>query len=859
MLGSMDSARSGVSWRQSFAVRFAIVWALVLGGAVGLSGWISYRDGRRQLLDGLQQTVGRDAGVIEVRVSAWLGGLGEDTRAASRSPVVREFIEAIDSPAEERWRSLVEDSFKAVFVGKPTYFQMRLLRLGGVGEGQEVLRLDRQGDELVVTPRDQLQQKADRDYFRESLSLPDGQIYFSTVSLNRDFGEITTPWRPTIRAATRIRTTSGREMMLIINADLGSLFAELKQLASSDSQIYLAQENGDFIFHPDKGAVFASDLGHERKSEDEQGKGLSETRVMSTGHWPERKLELEVALDDAVWRPVLTESRRRGIWITVLAAISGAALAVAIAWVFSRRLSRLSKALRMFDGRVDSEENESLSDGRSDEIGVTLERFERMAGKVRAYVKELDGARHEAEEANAAKDVFLAVMSHEIRTPLNAVVGLVRALEANDPTERQRPLLNSLRSSVENLVILLNTALDYTRLREEVMEFAVEPFDAAQLAIEVSESLRPLALGKGLSLDCHVPESLWVRGDAVRLRQVLNNLLNNALKFTEKGGVGLTLRYDQGRLSGEVSDTGPGVPKVDRDKVFEPFYSRAKSVSGVGPGVGLGLSVSRELIEQQGGRLALVPGEGRGAVFRFELPVPGHTPMVSQAREQSAPFHLTDRSVRILYVEDTPSNQEVMALTLEETGVKLVCVANGKEALGICQREAFDLVMLDLQLPDIDGRKLAGELRRELPEIPMVLVTAQTNLGSDEGRNGEIDEVIFKPYTRDRVIQVLDRYLKPDFHEVLRKIHPEDSKKAARLAARMAEEFREAALTLKNVEESGFEEAVRECRHRMTSALDRFSVKRLELALKPGNAFSQKEELVSALSEAAESLEKFHE
>lgn len=840
-----------------------MVWALVLGSAVGVSGWLSYRDARHQLIGNLDETVAQDARVVELRLATWLETLGEDTRSASRSPVVAEFLEAHGGDEEALWRGMVEDGFRAVFAGKPTYIQMRLLEVGGPGEGREILRLDRQGDELLVTPLDQLQEKGDRNYFREALAIADGEVYLSEVNLNRDFGKITEPRLPTIRSAIRIQGSGGREMMLIINADLRLLFAELRKLASSEVEVFLADGKGDFLMHPDEASVFASDLGHGVRFQAEvEEDGISKTREVLAGQGDGRVFRVRVSLADDSWRPVLAQSRARGIWTTVLASLTGAGLALVIASFFGRRLGRLTKAMRKFDGKEGGEVT-GFADGRRDEIGVAIERFEEMAAKVREHVEELRRARDEAEEATGAKEHFLAVMSHEIRTPMNAVVGLVRALEANDPSPRQEPILASLQSSTTHLMTLLNTALDYSRLHEGAVRYEEDDFEAADLAREVVGTLKPLAMTRNLRLEVLAPAKMPVRGDAVRLRQVLNNLLNNALKFTSEGFVKLSMNYGDEGLVGEVADSGPGIREQDRERIFAPFYSRAEGENAGSLGAGLGLSVSREMIEQQGGSLTLESPEGGGAVFRFVLPYPASLDESRSTDLGEERRHDFPQGGRILYVEDTLSNQEVMALTLEGTGLELKCVATGGEALEICrpEPECFDLAMVDLQLPDCSGVDLAKRLCERVSELPVILVTAQAS-AKDEGFAGAggVCEVILKPYTKEVVLEVLTRYLQVDFSKSLKKIHPNDPAKVARLATAMARDFRQAGAELRDAPPGQRGDLVLKIQHRLTTALARFPMRRVERSLENARVAetvteAARDELVAALEQAAAEIE----
>ena len=217
---------------------------------------------------------------------------------------------------------------------------------------------------------------------------------------------------------------------------------------------------------------------------------------------------------------------------------------------------------------------------------------------------------------------------------------------------------------------------------------------------------------------------------------------------------------------------------------------------------------------------------------------------------------------RVLYVEDTISNQEVMELTLDGFGVDLICVETGEEAVEICRREEFDLILLDLQLPDTSGTALAKKLREEMPQIPMVLVTAQVSAASD-GRAQEagIEEVLLKPYTREAVVEILRNCFEEDFSAALKRIHPGDPAKAAKLATSMAREFREGASELNSAEFDQLEEVSGRLRHRLTTALACFPLPKVEAAFdrlraEEGRPKKEVEDLVASLNEAAGVLEK---
>ena len=464
------------------------------------------------------------------------------------------------------------------------------------------------------------------------------------------------------------------------------------------------------------------------------------------------------------------------------------------------------------------------------------------------------------------------MMTHEIRTPMNAVVGLIRALEANHPPAHQQPILASLQSSASHLMTLLNTALDHTRLREGAIQYACEVFDAANLVREVGQSFKPSALAKQLEFQMHGPDSLPVVGDPVRFRQVVDNLVGNAVKFTHHGFVRISLRHEGGFLECAVSDSGPGIKPEDHEKIFAPFASLAQGDNHVEPGAGLGLAVSKQLVEQQAGELSVESEYGKGATLTVKLPYREAPSTLGEAQSGSA---AVDRGrlrqgLRILYVEDVPSNQQVMALTLEGTGCDIVHVDTGSDALGVLGGQAFDLVLVDLQLPDIAGDDLTEMILSSHPHMPVIAVTAQSSARAAERcRAAGMRAVVLKPYTAEGLISVIAEHTPGVFAEELRALHPDNPERSRKLAATMAGELRAASRDLTNlhVQGSDREKCVSEFKriqHQLKTAIARFQLDELGEALNqlvganaPDNEHSLLERVVRSLDQAAADLDRW--
>ncbi|MCB1099258.1 MAG: response regulator [Verrucomicrobiae bacterium] len=842
-------------WRRSLATRLAAAWAISLGAAVGLSSWFMHRDADQRLRDSLRQEIGQDASEIRVKLEAWVEGFEGDARSCAESPLVFEFLNKRNTDEEGRWRQLLEGEFRSMLTGKAAYVQMRLLSTNPGEEGQELVRIDRTESGPQATPRERLQSKADRSYFQDALALVPGEIYLSEINLNRDFGRITEPHIPTMRAAVKIGGAAEGAAILVINADMRPVFEEVRQLASPAANVRLFDSAANYLLHPDAGATFAADLGSGLRPDDEYPELKTADSVTEKGSWlrdgssggelalatrvdlmasPVRTITLLVSLPGEAWYPALRNSHQRALWATALAALAGIGVAFLVSLPFTSQLRRLSSALREFDA---SGVPEPLPEAGKDEVGMAIERFREMAGKVREQVEHLEASRREAEEANASKEEFLAVMSHEIRTPMNAVVGLIRALETNQPSAHQLPILASLRSSATNLMTLLNTALDYTRLREGVIDYTVDDFDAAGLVREVGQSFRPYSMAKQLELTVDAPEKLMVSGDAVRFRQIINNLVGNAVKFTDEGSVRVSVEHADGCLSCTVSDTGAGIASQDQAEIFKPFVSLKSGSHPAEPGSGLGLTVSKQLVEQQNGELTLESKIGQGTSFTVRLPYARATRVMPAAAGSSTKTQpaIQDK-LRILYVEDVASNQQVMALTLEGTGTDLTCAGTGAEALEVLEQQSFDLILLDLQLPDMTGYELADALRVSHPSTPLIAVTAQS---SDKAARRCLEvgmvAVVLKPFSAEELFGAISKHTRRSFEDELLSLHLDDPARSKALAATMAGEFRAAAETLASLQKipAGEEtiEKIRSLQHKLKTAVVRFGLVQLEAVL----------------------------
>jgi len=381
---------------------------------------------------------------------------------------------------------------------------------------------------------------------------------------------------------------------------------------------------------------------------------------------------------------------------------------------------------------------------------------------------DLESARHSAEKSAILKEQFVANISHEIRTPLNAILGFSNLLQRTDLHQDQSEFAHNIQISSENLMAIINDILDFSKIEAGMLHLDKVPFSLPALLHSVRSLFQIKAREKDVEFRIHlaqdVPGSLI--GDPTRLIQILVNLIGNAFKFTEKGKIevwvsGSLPEHEMVTISFQVKDTGIGIPPEKIDKIFERFGQATAETTRRFGGTGLGLTITKQLVELQNGSIDVDSEVGKGTTFRIAIPyeiagteMPPMSPGLSSADE------LKDRNVSILIVEDNPMNQRILELILDEWGISHKHVSNGNEAIELLKMEAFDLVFMDIQMPELDGYATTSLVRQKLHlEVPIIATTAHAFPGEREKCiSYGMNDYIAKPLQQNELYSLILRY-----------------------------------------------------------------------------------------------------
>ncbi len=397
---------------------------------------------------------------------------------------------------------------------------------------------------------------------------------------------------------------------------------------------------------------------------------------------------------------------------------------------------------------------------------------ERVNRQLRTAAEGANLMAREAIKAEHSKSQFLANMSHEIRTPMNAIIGFSQVLAEEDLTAQQKEFAEIIQDSGENLLKLIDDILDLSKIEAGKIYIEITDCSLENLLTRVESMIRLNAEEKGLEFQVAKSKRLpeVIRTDSARLRQCLINLASNAVKFTQEGHVNINVSLEQGNdgafVRFDVEDTGIGIPAERQQAVFESFTQVDGSTTRKFGGTGLGLTITKSLTELLGGSLSLTSKEGRGSVFTLKIPAGVDAcHEVAPDRQDPAEKNSTEAkeskfSGHILIAEDIATNRKLLAMLLENMGFSVAIAEDGQQAVDKALAESFDLILMDMQMPNLNGYEATKILREKGIKVPIIAVTAHAMRGDDKKciRSG-CDDYLSKPIDRNKLLEKICQYL----------------------------------------------------------------------------------------------------
>ena len=707
-----------------------------------------------------------------------------------KSILFREYIDGKSEREEE-----LALFFRSISETRNNYDQLRFIDKSG----RERLRINHNNGNHSIVAKEALQTKRDRYYFIETFMLKEGEIFISPLDLNIENGKIENPRKPMIRFGIPVyNSMNERAGILIINYMAQNMLKNLENLkALGLGDYFLLNSEGYWLMSPNGedefGFMFPDDeelykrkfsnrfpLAWEKIRQEEEGDftGKDKLFIFQTfrpifdilNSFAEKNLlEMDSIysyfqgirywnLVSFVPKERITNRHREDTnLLSIIFFVSTLVLVISFVILISFRYQYKKRTWELAVIRADN-----------------VKKLKEDIAERKQYTVKLAAAKEEAEEANRLKSEFLANMSHEIRTPMNAIIGFSEVLEEKLVDFPQfRDYLQGIKSGGKNLLHIINDILDLSKIEAGRLVIEHKPVNLFTLLSETERIFTIAAQNKGIdlnfSVDPDLPESLLL--DEVRLRQILINLLGNAVKFTQSGSVSLAVFSIPGNeeessidICFKVEDTGIGIREENRKLIFEPFAQQEGQNTRKYGGTGLGLTITNRLVALMNGEMELLSEPGKGSLFTvtirdvkvasLDLPAGGEIP-------DKIDGNIDFDNALILIAEDIQSNRDVIHAYLKQYNLTIIEAVNGKEAVEAAKNEKPDLILMDLQMPEMDGYEACAIIKADpgLKNVPIISLTASAMKEQMERINSTFDGYLRKPVHKQEILGELCRFL----------------------------------------------------------------------------------------------------
>ena len=789
---------------------FAFVLVVISAGAVGFT---ILTGSNALLVHHEMKSLGAEAQLKAAEAVSTIEALRKDVLFLSGTPPIQGMIRArgrggidpVDLSTEEEWRKRLAVILKELLRAKSHYFQIRYI--GVADQGRELVRVYRSGGEIITAGKERLRSIANRQYFKDTIRLGSGEVYLSEITLSRDKGKVLNPHVPVLRAGVPIYTAEGAIFgVVVINMDFSPILERLTIQPTANQTIYVTNDRGDYLAHPDSNKIFGFDLGqpfhiqdrfpsladlYAKGNRDQEFSGevkaddrdnvMRFVKIGFDSRLPDRYLGLAVVSSSEAALASSNELLNYSMGLTLIIIIVATALALLISRPLVRPIRQIIQAAERIAG---GNFNVSLPVEAKDEVGTLARTFQAMVDQVQTRTEELkkevverkraedamQEAKISADKANRAKSDFLAQMSHELRTPLNGILGYAQILKRDQSlTEGQRKGVGVIQHSGDHLLTLINDILDLSKIEAQKLELQITAFHLPDFLHHIISVIRVRAEQAGLAFHYEPSSSLPenVHGDEKRLRQVLLNLLGNAVKFTERGRVTLRAETAGSDIDSHifrflVEDTGRGIPEDKLEEIFQPFLQvtdRARHVEGSG----LGLAITKNLVDLMGGELGVTSTPEKGSTFWFTVSLPPvDTDQIPSSGETDFIIGYHGSRKRILVVDDRWENRSVLVNLLTPLGFDIRESANGRECLTTADEFNPHLILMDLVMPEMDGYEATRHIRQSptLRDVVVIAISASVlDLDRQQTQEAGCTDFLPKPVHAKDLLEKLKLYL----------------------------------------------------------------------------------------------------